>query len=248
MVGELACLAALALGIDVGWRPLSEGGVEYLIQIEPGLLESLQPGDAIASDLPPRLAGQVRSYRITVGTEELPRELPSASEAGAETESPGAGLGETEPPGLTPFPALPGPLSSPDDGTPGLSLPPFEQPEPAGPGDVGEPGGAGVQPRPWSDPPPPNLLPEVSAKRPMQADQAVFQVSNDEPKPAVDEETDQATAPAAGGGKPWAPLFVTLLGLFASLVANVYLGWTALDFRSRYQGLVRRAFEKAAEG
>jgi hypothetical protein len=254
-------MAAMALGIDVGWRPLSEGGVEYLIQIEPDLLETLQPGEAIGSDVPPPLVGQIRAYRITVGTEELPRELPSAIEVRGEIESPGLGAREAGPPGLAPFSALPEPTPSPGIGPPGGSLPPLEEPLPEsssdseeseapvmplpgsltpGPGEVGEPGGAGPQPRSWPRSSPPNLLPDVSARKPMKAEQAVFQVPNEDANPSASEKGQQEAA-TGEKPKPWTPLVVTLLGLFASLGANVFLGWMALDFRSRYQGLVRRS-------
>jgi len=195
MVGSMACVAAMALGIDVGWRPLSEGGVEYLIQIEPDLLETLQPGEAIGSDVPPHLVGQIRAYRITVGTEELPRELPE------------------------------------------------ELPTAAGETALGEPGGAGLQPRSWSDTSPPHRLPDVSARKPIKAEQAVFQVPEDEASPPAPEKAEQEEVAGAEKPKPWMPLLATLFGLFASLGANVFLGWMAVDFRSRYQGLVRRASE-----
>ena len=35
--------------------------------------------------------------------------------------------------------------------------------------------------------------------------------------------------------KPWLPLTLTILGLFASLGANVFLGWIAWGFRRRCQ-------------
>src|SRR3990172_2920279 len=71
------CWAAIALaavvGTDVGWRRLPDGGMEYIIQIEPHMLDMLKSGEQIVSDIPPEL-WEVRSYRITVGTDELPRE------------------------------------------------------------------------------------------------------------------------------------------------------------------------------
>lgn len=195
MIGSLACMTAMALGIDVGWHPLTGGGVEYLIQIEPGLLETLQPGEPIGSDVPPRLVGQVRAYRITVGTEELPRELPE------------------------------------------------ELPAAAGETGVGERGGVGPQPRAWPESPPPQRLPDVSAQKPINAEHAVFQVPEDEVGPPASQQGEQGEPGGAEAPKPWTPLVVTLLGLFASVGANVFLGWMALDFRARYQGLVRRASE-----
>ena len=75
MCGTVLLVAAVAVGIDVGWQPLPGGGVEYIIQIEPQMLESFEPGLLAASDVPPHL-GQIRSYRIIVGTDDLPREDP----------------------------------------------------------------------------------------------------------------------------------------------------------------------------
>lgn len=76
-------LVVLALGVDVGWRPLPEGGLEYIIQIEPELLDSLQRGQPIASDVPLVLR-DIRRYRIQVGNGPLPQEGP------LETPMPGA--------------------------------------------------------------------------------------------------------------------------------------------------------------
>ena len=32
MCGTVLCVAAVALGINVGWQPLPDGGMEYVIQ------------------------------------------------------------------------------------------------------------------------------------------------------------------------------------------------------------------------
>ena len=70
-------VATAVVGIDVGWQRLPEGGMQYIIQLDPHTLESLRGGEAIESDIPPS-AGEVRSYRIIVGKERLPRETPPA--------------------------------------------------------------------------------------------------------------------------------------------------------------------------
>ena len=76
MCVNVVLVATALLGIEAGWKPLPEGGVEYHIQIEPHVLEALKSGEAIYSDVPPHVRN-VRAYKITVGTEEgLPRELP----------------------------------------------------------------------------------------------------------------------------------------------------------------------------
>ena len=72
----MLCVATAALGIDVGWQRLPEGGMEYIIQLDPQTLEVLRKGEPIQSDIP-RTAGEVRSYRIIVGAKKQPRETPS---------------------------------------------------------------------------------------------------------------------------------------------------------------------------
>jgi hypothetical protein len=76
MHGEFVMAATVLLGIQFGYRPLPEGGMQYLIQIEPQTLESLRTGAVAAeSDIPPGV-DDIRSYKITVGTGELPKVLP----------------------------------------------------------------------------------------------------------------------------------------------------------------------------
>jgi len=75
MASTVLCLMTLTLGMDAGWRQLPDGGMEYIIQIEPDLLDTLRSGSEIISDIPPNLK-DLRSYRITVGTGRLPRDVP----------------------------------------------------------------------------------------------------------------------------------------------------------------------------
>lgn len=81
MCGNIVCVAAVLLGIDAGWQPLPQGGVVYLIQIEPQVFERLKSGEitAVESDVPPYVK-DIRTHRISVGTAELPRELPPITE------------------------------------------------------------------------------------------------------------------------------------------------------------------------
>ncbi|MBI3467354.1 MAG: hypothetical protein HY000_30460 [Planctomycetes bacterium] len=61
-----------AVGIDTGWQPRADGRLEYILQLEPAVLEALRAGREVASDMPPTLRG-VRFYRLTAGTSEVPR-------------------------------------------------------------------------------------------------------------------------------------------------------------------------------
>ena len=69
----IAVLVTLAVvGVDYGWQPSSDGELEYIIQIDPKLLDSMKNGAEIASTIHPDARG-VRRFRIKVGTEPLPR-------------------------------------------------------------------------------------------------------------------------------------------------------------------------------
>jgi hypothetical protein len=68
-------VAAATLGFDVGWQRLPEGGMEYIIQLDPQTLDALRSGQVLQSDIP-SAAGEVRSYRIVVGGQRPPRESP----------------------------------------------------------------------------------------------------------------------------------------------------------------------------
>ncbi|MEI8371551.1 MAG: hypothetical protein WCJ35_01830 [Planctomycetota bacterium] len=73
----LTCLALALVGVDLGYRPASNGGTEFIIQINPATLQSLRPGEPIDIDVP-REAREMRPshFSITLGNERLPHEVP----------------------------------------------------------------------------------------------------------------------------------------------------------------------------
>ncbi len=78
MSGSLiVALAVAALGADYGWQPHPRGGLEYIIQIDPHMVDRLKQGIHITSDIPAEVTN-IRSCRFMVGSDELPRifELP----------------------------------------------------------------------------------------------------------------------------------------------------------------------------
>lgn len=62
-----------SVGVDVGWQPADDGGLEYIIQIEPQVAARLKAGDVIEVGVRPELR-DVRRYRIVVGSGPLPRD------------------------------------------------------------------------------------------------------------------------------------------------------------------------------
>lgn len=152
MNGIVILMSMAALGVDYGWQPGRDGQLEYIVQIEPELLESLQRGAEIVSEIHPDARG-VRRFRIRVGTGPLPRlgrTRPESSPARlSTTDSPGA------------FPAAGG-----VDAAAGTGLGPRLQIEPPPSAD-----GAGDAARPSSDRspvlqlPPPPVIVDADGKR-----------------------------------------------------------------------------------
>ena len=165
----LLCLATAAVGVEVGWQELPEGGMEYIIQLDPQTLESLAAGQAFRSDIHPEAhpeAGEIRSYRILVGKQPLPREIP------------------------------PEPRES-------FSTAPQTLPSGSAGKRIAE-----------------RLAVHVESEKPV--------VTNEPPPPKT------SSAPTDQPAKPWWPLTFTLLGLFASIGLNLFLGWIAWDSRQRF--------------
>jgi len=69
-------LLAAGVGVGYGWQPMSDGSnrYEYLVQLEPELLETLKEGRSIpiVGDVPAGI-GPIGRIRVTVGSGELPR-------------------------------------------------------------------------------------------------------------------------------------------------------------------------------
>ena len=66
--------AVTAQAVHMGWQVLPDGGIEYLVQVEPDLLDSfIRDGGCASSELPPTLR-DIRSIRILVGNEKLPNQ------------------------------------------------------------------------------------------------------------------------------------------------------------------------------
>ncbi len=71
----LICIATATLGFQVGWERLPDGGMEYVIQLDAAAIEALRDGQTLHSAIPAD-AGEVRAYRIVMGTGRPRREAP----------------------------------------------------------------------------------------------------------------------------------------------------------------------------
>ncbi len=221
MGGTVLLLAAVTMGVDVGWQRLPGGGLEYIIQIEPHVLKTLGTGEDIVSDIPPNLRG-VRSYRITVGTAVLPREgeLEAGPPAPAHSEATPWSVGpapSAKPPAINER-AASLPLEAPREFTPPAMVNPLSE--------AREKAVAYVQAEVAE---PNTTVPEHSGEDWGQGD------GIETPPGESEGEPEEAPPP-----KPW---FLLVLGwtLFSGSSAGMlYSGWIAWDYRRRYRTLLHR--------
>ncbi len=148
-----ACLTALLLGIDVGYQPSPQGGAEYIIQIEPGTLQALNPGEEMESYIPAEARDiHPRLIRVVIGNRKLPKEIPAkaAGPGGAGREGP-AGTAPAK--GTAPAgPALDLPAALPGAKAGSISPAPFPPDPNAKPAVYIEPsGGSKAQPQPAAE-------------------------------------------------------------------------------------------------
>jgi hypothetical protein len=231
----LVLLAAAACGVDYGYQPLPDGGFEYIIQLEPELLDALRDGEAVTSDIRLDLRG-ARSYRIVVGTEPPPREAPprlspaqvDAADADADDEMPAAEDGDEEA------------ESEPDEAAHEGHNHTAHRPGLEGRGGLSPPQGdaeGDAAPGPFD-------ADENSGPLVQQADYQ--QQAGGEEQDAEGSPSD-STADDREPPKPWVPFSLAMLGLFASVGGNCYLGWLALGLRNRYIAALTALRERRIE-
>ena len=218
MHATMLCLATVAFGVDWGCRPLPEGGIEYIIQIEPDMLPKLAKGEPLFSDIPPNLR-DVRSYRIIVGTEELPREGQVEQEPAASSVLTPPRDGEPDPSPL---------LTPPGYDEPGVP-PAFAGPRYAGPAPTPGPAEVADGPTAPSETSPSDSLP-WDTPRPLRLPTGTEPLSESGEKPALFVDQEQEPAEPSGAepekqreevesqetDKPSGPFTLALAGFLGS--------------------------------
>jgi hypothetical protein len=261
---------AAARAVQFGWQPIPEGGVEYIVQVEPELLDAFRQG-GFSSDIPESMQRNLRRIRITVGNAKLPNQgdifgpkensanTPAGPVTSAEptpTLAPPPEPQPTErntPPLLSPTAAAPLPESR-ESTFSKLDLPPppdSSDSQPKSATTVSE------APRPLSSLPffQSGQVTKIGANSSPENTQNSAPRLNENERPSGNSRgssPDQMSlakpalpeTPLAAGtaapAKPWLPLMGALLALFASLGANVYLAWIHQGVRMKYRALVQR--------
>jgi len=155
------------------------------------------------------------SETVPGGSAPLPGANDATGDASADPPPPGQSAAETQAPGVYGLPAS----------------------EPARP----EPEKRYTSPSPRAfeaDPKSTELVVEALAAAGGPADPGPAGQANTLPSNPAPDDSEETTADS---GRPWIPLTVTLLGLFASMGGNIYLGWIAWDSRRHYRQLVRQS-------
>jgi hypothetical protein len=210
------------MGLDVGWRPLPGGGVEYIIQIAPHELEVFKQEKSIEGDIPAHLR-DIRSYRIVVGNDVLPRQDPPKS-------SPTAATAKT--PTSPAWPDIPTSPSGQGKGkaaayNPFSALTSLWDKYPVGQSPSGPSKRPGEQ--------------ESAAAKKTGADSTPEEKSPKVERPAPKEASRE---PAKETPKSSGPFTVVMVALLGSLGGNLYMGWITWETRARYHALVRRRKEE----
>jgi hypothetical protein len=227
-------LAAAATAVQFGWKPLESGGNEYIVEVEPELIDTFRK-EGFSSDVPPELR-DIRRIVIQVGTGNLPHQgemtvlkppLPgdvngphlAAPQFGAATT---ADNSATQPPSIYDRQSTGAVASAPPFSRGASSPPPLLSPNAAE---------ADNSAAPLTRP----------ATHPAQS-AASFQDVSGSPSDSFVVRSGGATsanttAPAEPN-KPWLLLLGVTAGLIASAAANVYLGWMHWETRRRYQAVV----------
>jgi hypothetical protein len=244
MNAALLFVALSAVGIDHGWQPLPDGGVEYILQIEPQMLETLRSQNDVESYLPPGL--DVKKIRVTVGNAKLPKDSGSDTAGDASkpreenplnatdssTEEPGAFDAAAELASASEIPEEQ-PFARRQDRVNNRSSDGQTEQE-NGAGDAALDSGS-------DNPLKSNAAARERSKRQNEAGEPQDWEANKQPlwnENAAPGDEKPSAKKTAEADKPWLPLTVTALALCLSLAANFYLAWIARDARQRYRDLL----------
>ena len=248
MTPTLTCLVIALTGVELGYQPAANGGLELIVQIDPNTFRTLAPGDPI-SQVVPSVAQQVRPTQITValGNGPLPHKLPAVASTWPIGPRPDAIVlpRTSAPPATAPIvpEAAPLPLSPVTPATAAMPVAPLNLPSPSGrgAGAEGSPPGPLLS-APGDEPvrtPPPSgspVAPSITTDRqPAATPTTEAGASRFSNLPPINGGSMAATPPDHN----WLLMCLLVIALAAS---NGYVAWLFWDARQRYLGLLSRTF------
>jgi len=212
MIAIATLLAASTVGIETGWQPIEADQLEYIIRIEPQLIEAMRRGEPVTSEIPPQLR-DVRRYRIVIGGGEsggealprinLPQPPPNELESSRER-------------------------TMSDEAEPGESANTSEHKTSVVEDQEVQPAGARL------------VLPAPSAADTSEENSGTAVATADEIAGSSQDDSLSTSETSVVESKQWWVWSLVLVGLFASLGGNVFLAWMTVDTRTKYRLLLRR--------
>lgn len=232
MHAAILLVASTTMGVGFGWQPAGNGGLEYIIQVEPTLADRMQDGEVITSELPPEVRGMVRRFRVQIGTDALPR---TGLLHDVRKETPRPKLDERGFPRAT-YPEEDARFNdrttragTPRSGTIGAGEPTF------GPREESRYDDSNAFNRRATD-----AFPANTAKSP----DAKSDPNKTESGKGDAAKSDAGTSATAGMGIQTGWAVVAIVGLFVSLGANLYQGWLLTTHRRHYDRLVNTLYAR----
>ncbi len=224
------CAILLVAAIDYGYEPMEDGGIRYLIRIEPHMVDLLSRGQVFGSDIPPEVAGRVRAFRVYAAEEPASKQVPPAPtvnrplpiEKPPSTEQPVTvkqPVTVEQPAAVKQSLPVESP-AKPPAATPGQSLRDmFLAPQALSPSEEA-----------------PRQLPKTE-----RVEHAVALAPEQGSWPQLDLHGEESATAARGDSapKPYFPLILAVLVAAGSSTGMLYFGWLAFDYRARYRSLLR---------
>jgi hypothetical protein len=241
MSPTLTCIALAFAGVDIGYRPAPDGGLELIVQIDSGTFQTLRENDPITLAVP-REAQQVRPSQVTVALGNLkpPRNLPPQAPPPVAAPPFRASAPPAAAPDVQASPLLNSPVRQANAALP---IPTAGGPElgPAngqGPVRVAPPSGPTAVPRTTNEQSQGAADPRSSTSGPVGGQLGASRIGGIPPL-----EDGNAKGTMSGNGVQLR-LMLVIIALAAS---NGYVGWLFYDARQRYLALLARAFAPAGQ-
>lgn len=223
----LATITAPARGVTFGWEVMQDGGLKYIVQVEPGLVDAFRDAGGFQSFIPPDVP-KFACIQLKIGTDKLPNEGTLPPPAEPSTPSPAAA--QTDPMVSAPS------STKPNDALDGAQPADFQTPEGAKP--IGDHPFKSAYSK--QEPPlPPLLQSNTQSNTQIEQDPAPPDNADDQKEPRKTE-TEKPVINDSETSHPWMPLMLALVALFASVGANAYLMWIHQSLRANYRAVVAR--------
>jgi hypothetical protein len=238
MSPTLTCFALAMVGVDLGYQPAPDGGMEYTIQISPASLRTFRPGDPFELDVPREVQNlRTTHFRVTTGDERLPRILPAAAPASAAAAAPPATAPNVQ---ATLMPQGRAMQASSAEAAPGDSQSRYsrtQRPPETGPNDWPAVRSAPARPNGSQTSAETGQGPALSGSGEVRPQPAGSAAATIPALPPADSQSGNPPEPS----KPGLVLLLLLVVIVLS-ASNGYTGWLFWDARQRYLGLLARTF------